>query len=408
MYRFVTKLSLYVFLYQGFLTALLKGLAISLPVAPQTILTGIFSLLSFLTVISLKKINYYDLIILIASLIYILGKTIYAEVSREISDFTTIYWYLVFIILFISYRNKNQININETTNSVYWFGAISSIIAIAQFLGSDKLPSFLIDPPFTQESVLTTIYSYDLQGSMFNRPNGLFSNPIVYSSFLVILLEIGILKLHQKKSIFTYIYLIIVSTAILTSLSRAAIFGLLFILLAYTFKSKIRIVFVFVFVFVLIIFTYTQTQNNESFLLNIFNHISDRITGVDAFAQASNEEHISDNQKALKEIMNSPFFGYSFGYYAREDIITDGAAFILPLEFGIPLTLILYYNIIKQSKALNRKSTTKQNFPIYSIYYLVITSVINSSMIDRALIPILIILFTSRHEFTQSNLMLKK
>ena len=119
-------------------------------------------------------------------------------------------------------------------------------------------------------------------------------------------------------------------------------------------------------------------------------------TGVDEFAHASNAEHLSDKKAALGFILESPVVGYPFGFFAREDVITDGASFILFLEFGGPITILLYFFAAARTRRYATDAGSRQDFPLYAIYFLLLSSVINSSLIDKAMVPVLIFLLTSR------------
>ena len=392
MFRFTTMLALYAFLYQGFATALFKALAVSLPTAPQTIAIAFFAPVTLFLSIAIKKLNTSDIYILLATFGFILVKTLGSEMVGSQADYALAFWYLMYCFLFVALRNKNPLGIAEVTWAIFWFGIVSAFVATAQFFGSETLPSYLIEPPFTQERLLTTIYSYEIIGQIMTRSNGLFSNPIVYASFLIVIFEIALLRLRQKKSLWILLTILLVSSIIFTSLSRAAIFGFIYVSFAYVVKSK-RI-FLLAALMISGAFVYIQTSENSSLAFEILSQVIERFAGIDAFAQASNAEHLSDKENALKAIFDSPLIGYAFGFFAREEIITDGAAFILVLEFGVPIAILLYILVILRARRIANDSICGRDFPVYSIYFLLISSLINSSLIDKAIVPILIILLT--------------
>ena len=392
MFKFTTTLALYAFLYQGFATALSKAMAVSLPVAPQTIAIAFFAPATLFLSIAIKKLNKTDVYILLATSGLILAKALGSEMVGLQVDYTSAFWYLMFCFLFVALRNKNPLGIAEVTRAIYGFGIVSASVATAQVFGSEALPSYLIEPPFTREDLLTTIYSYDLIDQILNRPNGLFSNPIVYAAFLIVIFEIALLRLRQKYSLWTLLIILFISSTIFTSLSRAAIFGLLYVSLAYVLKSK-RI-FLLAALMLLGAFVYIQTSENSSLAFEILSRVNERFAGIDAFAQASNAEHLSDKEMALQAIIESPLIGYSFGFFSREDIITDGAAFILALEFGVPITIFLFALVILRANTIANDSRCRPDFPVYSIYFFMLSALINSSLIDKAIVPILIILLT--------------
>lgn len=392
MFIFFTKLALYAFLFQGVATALAKAVAVPLPLAPQTIAVGFFAPVFLILGLARRELKKSDVHILLIASGIILTKAFGADIFGWRVDYTQTFWYLSYIFLYVGLRDKNPLSVADVTKSILWFGVFSALVAILQCFGSEILPSYLVEPPFTREQLLTTIYSYEMVNAIMTRPNGLFSNPIVYSTFLVLVFEVALLSFRKKQTLMICLCILLVSVVIFISLSRTAIVG--FFLVSFAYVLKFRKILFFAALLVSVAFIYSHFTESNSLTFEVLSRITERFTADDEFAQASNLEHLSDKESALKTILSSPFIGYSFGFFAREDILTDGAAFILSLEFGIPITILLYVLVILQMRKMAKSPNYRGDFPFFSVYFFLISSLLNSSLIDKAIVPILIILLT--------------
>lgn len=180
------------------------------------------------------------------------------------------------------------------------------------------------------------------------RPTGLIGNSLEFAGFCIIsfcyFFTGALWRVGNKLYLLSGAALSVV--AVICSLSRAALVILVFSLFIISLlkalrDARLRLIFVSVlFGFVLAPLT-LYGFFEDSFLMK-------RFTEPDVNTVHSNISHVEDYEAAISEISSSPILGVgvgSQGISARNvesKIITDGAWFIIALEFGLAVLFIYF------------------------------------------------------------------
>ena len=255
------------------------------------------------------------------------------------------------------------------------------IVAILQIFFSEYLPDAFIEIPVINEDFLKTNYQIDLNSLNFVQPNGLYSNPIVFSTTMAFFF--GIL-FHFKPNGYIITCIMILSV-ILASLSRTAI-GMIGVILIVNIYNGRNIFFPLLSISLLFSVAYFEK------IKDIFQLIYDRFILEDINASNSNIEHLSDFASAFEYILSNPISGIGFYEYVYKDIITDGAFLIMILELGLIASLLIIFILIYKVYVISRLSS------LYAITMLVFVSagLINSALINTSTAVIFIYFLFSR------------
>ncbi|MBC5992110.1 O-antigen ligase family protein [Pontibacter cellulosilyticus] len=207
------------------------------------------------------------------------------------------------------------------------------VFSYFQFAFSAILPESLLalkgDSPF------------GFYGSTIVRPTALLGNTIIYSSFTVIVFSLVLAKYLYSPERKYLIMLVMIAIANALTLTRAALVGLIIVLIValilryarftYTFiKKVVGFALLSLFIFSSVIFLY-----RDSFFLA-------RMAGKDPNSKGSNQEHFQQINDAFTYVLKHPIIGAGVGTQgpsgdAESKIITDGYWLQLLLENGILL-----------------------------------------------------------------------
>ncbi|MHA6247678.1 O-antigen ligase family protein [Pontibacter sp. CAU 1760] len=210
-------------------------------------------------------------------------------------------------------------------------GMLLVVFSLIQFAFSDQLPRELL--------VLRGEGRFGFFGTDIVRPTALLGNTIIYASFTLILFSFFLAKhLYQPRKTYL-VFMLLTATANLLTFTRAALVGLIMVLLVSLFLRYARFTLNFVLRimgFLLLISGMALTGlylYQDSFLVR-------RMTGRDASTQGSTSDHYQQILDAVAYLTQHPWLGSGIGSQGPSGnpatkIITDGYWFQLYLENGI-------------------------------------------------------------------------
>jgi O-antigen ligase len=225
------------------------------------------------------------------------------------------------------------------------------------------------------------------------RPTGLTGNPIIFSSILVFSSAFfGALWLEKRS--FKFLLALICSLAAnYLTYTRASVVAVVPVLvLVWLFQNRFRIKHKFV-ALVAIILTVIVGQSLLVYGDNLV--MIQRLQTSSAESAVSTFDHYRQIQNASDAIRSHPWLGTGMGSEgdfigADNAIITDGAWWILFLEFGIPLTLLIAFLIFRAlipiAKYVLRQDAKNRALPIATLSfhaYIIPASVINSALLGH-------------------------
>lgn len=315
-------------LFSGVMTSISKYSGIDF-LSIQNLVTLIFFLF-FTTLVLIKyiKINRF---LELAFIVYFVIKVcfnfiLYSDIVTNINDFLTV---LNFYFLFKYFLNLNVKSKLKLIRNLDYYFVIISIIAIIQLIFKDSLPEVFKELPQTGEAAISSekFNRETIEGVVY-RPNGLVGNPLSLGLLLNIFLYIRF-YFKQKVTDVKNLIFVLVNIGLITILNSRANTVLMLIILIYwgikrkgEFKKLLALGILTFFLLSTYLYTYLKLM-------------SERITNKDPYAIASTLEHLNDYLRALSYINSNPFFGYSRSFVLANEIITDGAIFLLILRHGL-------------------------------------------------------------------------
>ena len=259
----------------------------------------------------------------------------YEIFSRALSSYVRLV--LIPTVIFLPIYLK--ISIQEVENSfskIYVFSAIISIIALTQVAFRDYLPEFLLNYKVQGERIDDYVFS----DVIMLRANGLFGNPLELASFLVFASAPAIIyKLNSK-----IFYILLMMFGIISTLSRAATAGFLFVVFISVmfggYKARIKIFAILFFLGTLLAINYFEIDQ----LAAVF----DRLSGDSSESSASSLTRLVYLGEAIQAISGFPeiITGVDLGTYTAgsEEIssaIQDGYFLNYAVDYGPPLFVLL-------------------------------------------------------------------
>ena len=356
----INLFSLYIFFNGIFYVAVSSFFSFSL-INILNILIFIFLLSFFLKNSNFKSSSF---ILVFLFFLFLIGKLIYSAISGDdiISEFNEMLRYQNFIMIlyYINFNYSSQIRDLLLRNLSVGF-YITSCFFLIQFLFQNQLPDIFLNLPYNYDANLDK-YIRNYQGSSIYRPNGLFGNPIELGLFANLFLFIN----HKFSFKFSYKAInISIAVIIIMFLASRANIILMCLLLLNMVGIKFYRIYSLLF-FLLLIYPILQ----DLLQIDRANFILDRFLERDEYAAASTLKHFLDISTSIDYFLNAPVFGYSNSFILKNQIITDGALFILLLKWGIAGLLIFISLILRISKK-----------NIFLILLILIYSVLNSALI---------------------------
>lgn len=382
---FLVNTILLSYLLEGISIAIMDYLNIIISFSPLTILRYVLFPFSIIVIYKSKYVV-FDSRFKLLLLLFCLGLFIkfIIQLNNPLQEIKTLLNYvspifMASLVLLLDKHQKKRI-FNLLISATFIF----AIIAIIQGLFSDLLAESFLEPPQLDKKDLKSkdlIYDF----VKMKRPNGLIGNAIEFgflmnTTLFIILFE----KKNKNLKIFTFL-LLIITTSILLTLSRAAILQSLVLFLTYfvfylNFKNKIKSILIITILF------YVLVINFGSYSELIYNYVQltyERIFSTDASSEASNYEHQYDYLSAIEIIKNNIFLGAPLGTNkGSETIITDGSWFHFLLEFGTIIFIIFFPMILRLIKNFIKYSREKF---FVTIYFILLFSVgfLNSAIISK-------------------------
>lgn len=257
--------------------------------------------------------------------------------------------------------------------------------AIFQSVFADILPTSLF--------ALRGDIPFSVDDDQILRPTGLTGNPIIFSSILVLAsAHFGAFWLERRK--FRYLFALIVSLlANYLTYTRASLILVVPVLavvwlLHKRFKIRHKISLLFALLLVMAAGQFLLVRGVNLIMVQ-------RLSNSDASTIGSTLEHIVQIQNSANAIIAHPFVGAGFGSqgdFVGPDnvIITDGAWWILVLEFGVPLavlTIILLCAVLRSFlKYVLRPESKDRELAIAALAfhaYIIPGSIINSALLGH-------------------------
>ncbi len=327
------KLFILFVIFNGLSLAIIKLLSLNIH-------ASIFSYLTLVTLFiiiinSLFKIpikNYEKSIIFFGSfiLIGILLKMNFKESLTLQSIYIWISYYVFPFLTFLSLRA-----INNYDKIIYFISKVGFYVVIFAYLQL-LFPAYLpIEFRLIPEAESTIIGVIRFQDFIFNTPNGLIGNAMIFGTFLIILFTLYLKQYFDDKSIWNICKLILTWILIFFLFSRAAFLGsiIIFGIYMFTYTSKKKIFFYSLFIFIFSLFIIMILYENNQFVQYMIN----RIIGIDENAIQSTNIHINEYIKVFDILEKYPFLGIQLGSDFDSRIITDGTWFQNLLDMGILL-----------------------------------------------------------------------
>ncbi len=403
------KLFILFVIFNGLSLAIIKLLSLNIH-------ASIFSYLALVTLFiiiinSLFKIpikNYEKSIIFFGSfiLIGILLKMNFKESLTLQSIYIWISYYVFPFLTFLSLRA-----INNYDKIIYFISKVGFYVVIFAYLQL-LFPAYLpIEFRLIPEAESTIIGVIRFQDFIFNTPNGLIGNAMIFGTFLIILFTLYLKQYFDDKSIWNICKVILTWILIFFLFSRAAFLGSLIIfgIYMFTYTSKKKIFFYSLFIFIFSLFIIMILYENNQFVQYMIN----RIIGIDENAIQSTNIHINEYIKVFDILEKYPFLGIQLGSDFDSRIITDGTWFQNLLDMGILLFgiyllfwIYLFYFILRRYFK-RKKENNISVIALSLIIYIGLANFLNSSYLAKTnsiLFMIMIgILFYSYHKTLENS-----
>lgn len=403
------KLFILFVIFNGLALTIIKLLSLNIP-------ASIFSYLALVTLFiiiinSLFKIpikNYEKSIIFFGSfiLIGILLKMNFKESLTLQSIYIWISYYVFPFLTFFSLRA-----INNYDKIIYFISKVGFYIVVFAYLQL-LFPAYLpIDFRLIPEVESTIIGVIRFEDFIFNTPNGLIGNAMIFGTFLIILFTLFLKQYFDDKSIWNICKVILTWILIFFLFSRAAFLGsiIIFGIYMFTYTSKKKIFFYSLFIFIFSLFIIMILYENNQFVQYMIN----RIIGIDENAIQSTNIHINEYIKVFDILEKYPFLGIQLGSDFDSRIITDGTWFQNLLDMGILLFgiylffwIYLFYFILRRYFK-RKKENNISDIALSLIVYIGLANFLNSSYLAKTnsiLFMIMIgILFYSYHKTLENN-----
>ncbi len=403
------KLFILFVIFNGLSLAIIKLLSLNIH-------ASIFSYLTLVTLFiiiinSLFKIpikNYEKSIIFFGSfiLIGILLKMNFKESLTLQSIYIWISYYVFPFLTFLSLRA-----INNYDKIIYFISKVGFYVVIFAYLQL-LFPAYLpIEFRLIPEAESTIIGVIRFQDFIFNTPNGLIGNAMIFGTFLIILFTLYLKQYFDDKSIWNICKLILTWILIFFLFSRAAFLGsiIIFGIYMFTYTSKKKIFFYSLFIFIFSLFIIMILYENNQFVQYMIN----RIIGIDENAIQSTNIHINEYIKVFDILEKYPFLGIQLGSDFDSRIITDGTWFQNLLDMGILLFgiyllfwIYLFYFILRRYFK-RKKENNISVIALSLIIYIGLANFLNSSYLAKTnsiLFMIMIgILFYSYHKTLENS-----
>jgi hypothetical protein len=229
-------------------------------------------------------------------------------------------------------------------------GFILAVFSIIQGSFASYLPIELL--------VLVGEDTFSFYESDIIRTTALIGNTIIFSVFLLIILQLFIRHYLLLKSTIVLFGSIVIVIAIVLTYSRAAIAGcVLTIILQNYYFGKFNIKKIILTVLFIVVTTLSYLSFSDDYFL------FRRLIGTEVSTYYSTVIHLEQIRNSLDVIKDNPLAGIGLGSQGKssksEKIITDGFWFQLFLELGIPLSLLYLLNIYLCARiALTRSRIT--------------------------------------------------
>jgi hypothetical protein len=403
------KLFILFVIFNGLSLAIIKLLSLNIH-------ASIFSYLALVTLFiiiinSLFKIpikNYEKSIIFFGSfiLIGILLKMNFKESLTLQSIYIWISYYVIPFLTFLSLRA-----INNYDKIIYFISKVGFYVVIFAYLQL-LFPAYLpIEFRLIPEAENTIIGAIRFQDFIFNTPNGLIGNAMIFGTFLIILFTLYLKQYFDDKSIWNICKVILTWILIFFLFSRAAFLGsiIIFGIYMFTYTSKKKIFFYSLFIFIFSLFIIMILYENNQFVQYMIN----RIILIDENAIQSTNIHINEYIKVFDILENYPFLGIQLSSDFDSRIITDGTWFQNLLDMGILLFgiyllfwIYLFYFILRRYFK-RKKENNISVIALSLIIYIGLANFLNSSYLAKTnsiLFMIMIgILFYSYHKTLENS-----
>jgi O-antigen ligase len=320
----------------GFLTNLLPTGDVNTGTISLYIFASILSVMGLLSLINplRKTVAIAVVTILALSGLTVLKATLDANPAsqrvQEIAIFFLGVWPCIFFVQIDSSKIRERF---LKTLSIGLFGL--SVFGVIQGVYSNSLPLSLF--------VLRGDNQFSVSEDQF-RPTGLTGNPIIFSSILVFASAYFLAQWLEKRKLRSLLACFFSLAANYLTYTRASIALVIPVLLfVWLFTNRFRIKHKMIAVVAIILIAagglYVFGSNIDSIIIQRFQTSSTESMNstLDHFVQISN---------ANAAIAQSPWLGEGMGSQGNSVgpdsvIITDGAWWILLLEFGIPLTMLI-------------------------------------------------------------------
>lgn len=384
----IEQLLVNLFYFLTILSGLIVGLLglFNINISITHLSTFTFILLISIILISLykKKIQKYELSIVILFLIIFFGFVVKIISYPDNMNISTMYilipFYLWPFLVFFSVRN------NYSNDSIIDFlrkiGFIIIVFAYIQLIFSISLPDYLRFIP--HPSIPDYIGVIKFGEFIFYPPNGLIGTQMIFGTFLIFTFILYLSDFFNSKSYFKLIKIILNFILIFFLFSRIAFLGSLLIIFYFLFfyVSRFFIIYAMALFMCLGIVLFILYENNL-----FVTYMIDRIIGINQNAMISNQEHIDGYTSAYKIICNNPIFGLPI-FSSGNEIITDGAWFRYLIDMGsivflVYLVIWIYFLYIIYI-SYNRLSENSISIIVFCMYlYITFANFFNSSFLAK-------------------------
>jgi hypothetical protein len=299
-----------------------------------------------------------------------------------------IFYIDIFIVTYILFSNKNNY-IKSLIKILGFIFFTVSLFGIIQVVFGKYLPISLLTIKGT------SIFGF--YGTDIIRPTALIGNTIEFAGVALMSFVYYYLKyfLEKRRDLFTSVALIVSAYAVIISYSRAALVGMVIIVVLFNFIKDKKYGFVTkssaVLYGILVIFII--------FFIFSGSFLTDRFIHPDPSTLGSNVVHYKQTISAIQHIITYPLTGVGIGTQGPSAngnliIITDGFLFQLLLEYGVIVGCIYFLFIIYIVRYIYKNINIKfMNFPsFFSVISLIsfhILGIINSSYMFSSVLIIL-------------------
>lgn len=383
-YNIIQFLIISIFL-DGLIIAISKYIGFKLSFDPIGLISLIYApymLFKLIHILNNKiiTIRLFILLILVFSVL-IFAKLMFFPLETSVQNITITMFYITGILLVLLPYGLDAEQTMKIFKLVVRLGLVLLVIAYIQRLYHDVLPDVFTEIPLINSSDIRMNYERTIGEIFIFQPNGLYDNPIVFGSMLLLIFSLQYHFLLQEKSIFDLISLIFLAIMIFLLFSRANFISMLVIILFPLFnRHNIKYIYIlFLFVLLMIIFI-SFTEENV-----LLSYMIDRLTGNDDWAQASNAEHLSDYIVFYNIITENLLLGIPVGKNFIENYITDGAWFSFILDFGLLLfTIFLAIWLLLLRFSFKVQKATEYRYLVFPFLFMIsLTGFFNSFLMEK-------------------------